>query len=294
MRRYLPTRGALAHEMMFATASVQANFDYADEADMAAKLRVAMGISPIVSAIFANSSLSEGKSNGFVSRRLYAWEHTDPDRTGLLPLVFERDFGYRDYVEWALDVPMFFIVRGEHYEPTGRKTFRAFLREGHHELRPSLGDFERHLTTLFPDVRLKRYIEVRGADAVPPGLTCSLPALWKGILYQADARAQAWDLIADHTQAQREAARADVARRGLAAAFAGRPVLELARELAEIAREGLRRLAHRGRRDPDESAYLDPIFEHLDLGMSPGQIVLERWEGEWARSLDRLIEHARY
>jgi glutamate--cysteine ligase len=294
MRRYLPTRGALAHEMMFASATVQANFDYADEADMAAKLRVAMGVSPIVSAIFANSSLSEGKANGFVSRRLHAWEHTDPDRTGLLPLVFERDFGYRDYVEWALDVPMFFIVRGEHHEATGRKTFRAFLQQGHQELRPTLGDFDRHLTTLFPDVRLKRFIEVRGADAVPPGLTCSLPALWKGILYQADARAQAWDLVADSTQAQREAARGEVARRGLSAAFAGRPVLGLARELTEIAREGLRRIAHRGRRDPDESAYLDPIFQQLDLGMSPGQIVLERWEGEWARSLDRLIEHARY
>jgi glutamate--cysteine ligase len=294
MRRYLPSRGALAHEMMFATATVQANFDYADEADMAVKLRTAMGISPIVSAIFANSSLSEGKANGFVSRRLHAWEHTDPDRTGLLPLVFERDFGYREYVEWALDVPMFFVVRGEHYEPTGQKTFRAFLRQGHQGLRPTLGDFDRHLTTLFPDVRLKRFLEVRGADAVPPGLTCSLPALWKGILYQADARARAWDLVAHSTQAQREAARADVARRGLAAVFAGRPVLGLARELAEIAREGLRRIAHRGRRDPDESGYLDPIFEHLDLGMSPGQIVLERWEGEWARSLDRLIEHARY
>jgi len=294
MRQYLPSRGALAHEMMFATATVQANFDYADEADMAEKLRVAMGVSPIVSAIFANSSLSEGKPNGFVSRRLHAWEHTDPDRTGLLPLVFERDFGYRDYVEWALDVPMFFVVRGEHYEPTGAKTFRAFLREGHQGLRANLEDFDRHLTTLFPDVRLKRYIEVRGADAVPPGLTCSLPALWKGILYQPEARAQAWELVADITQAQREAARADVARHGLAAVFAGRPVLALARELAEIAREGLRRIGHRGRRDPDESSYLDPVFEQLDLGMSPGQIVLERWEGEWARSLDRLIEYARY
>jgi glutamate--cysteine ligase len=294
MRRYLPSRGSLSQEMMFATATVQANFDYADEADMAAKMRLAMGVSPIVSAIFANSSLASGKPNGFISRRLHTWEHTDPDRTGLLPFVFEPDFGYRDYVDWALDVPMFFIVRGERYEPADGKTFRAFLQQGHRGLRATLGDFDRHLTTLFPDVRLKQYIEVRGADAVPPGLTCSLPALWKGILYQADARAEAWDLVADSTQAQREAARADVARRGLAAVYAGRPVLELARELAEIARKGLRRIAHRGRRDPDESAYLDPIFEQLDCGSSPGRIVLDRWEGEWARSLDRLIEYARY
>jgi glutamate--cysteine ligase len=294
MRRYLPARGALSHEMMFATATVQANFDYADEADMVSKLRTAMGVSPIISAIFANSSLSEGKANGFVSRRLHAWEHTDPDRTGLLPFVFEPEFGYRRYVEWALDVPMFFIVRGERYLPAEGKSFRRFLHEGHAGLRPTLADFDRHLTTLFPDVRLKQFIEVRGADAVPPGLTCSLPALWKGILYDAQAREAAWQLVAGTTQEQREAGRSDVSRRGLAASFAGRPVLELAGALAGIAREGLRRIRHPGRRDPDEAGFLDAIFEQLELGASPGQIVLERWEGEWGRSLDRLIEYARY
>jgi glutamate--cysteine ligase len=143
-------------------------------------------------------------------------------------------------------------------------------------------------------VRLKRVIEVRGADAVPPGLTCSLPALWKGLLYDAGAREAAWRLVARSTHEEREAARAEVARRGLAARFAGRRVLELARELAGIGREGLRRIGHAGRRDPDESAYLDPIFEQLELGVSPGQAVVDRWEGEWGRSLDRLIEYARY
>ena len=183
MRSYLPQRGPLALEMMFATATVQANFDYADEADMVAKLRTAMGVSPLVSAIFANSSLSEGKANGFVSRRLHIWEHTDPDRTGLLEFVFEPDFGYRRWVEWALDVPMFFVQRGERYTPAQGTTFRRFLAEGFAGERALLADFDLHLTTLFPDVRLKRFIEVRGADAVPPDLTCSLPALWKGILY---------------------------------------------------------------------------------------------------------------
>jgi glutamate--cysteine ligase len=294
MRRYLPGRGALSTEMMHATATVQANFDYRDEADMATKMRMAMGVTAIVSAVFANSSLSEGKANGFISRRLHAWVHTDPDRTGLLPMVFEPGFGYRRYVEWALDVPMFFVVREGRYEPADGMTFRQFMKRGHAELRPTLADFDRHLTTLFPEVRLKHIIEVRGADAVPPGLTCSLPALWKGLFYDADAREAAWELVRGSSQEEREAARSDVARRGLAADFAGRPVLELARELAGMAREGLRRIGHAGRRDSDETAYLDPIFEQLELGASPGQIVLEHWEGDWQRSPSRLIEYARY
>jgi glutamate--cysteine ligase len=294
MRRYLPTRGPLALEMMFATATVQANFDYADEADMVVKLRTALALSPIVSAIFANSSLSEGKANGFVSRRLHIWQHTDPDRTGLLPMVFEPDFGYRRYVDWALEVPMFFVIRDGEYLPAHGTRFGDFVRDGLHGHRATIRDFDQHLTTLFPDVRLKRVIEVRGTDAVPPGLTCSLPALWKGILYDAQARAAAWDLVAHTSAEERQAARADVARRGLAARYSGEPVRELAAELARIASGGLRRIAHAGQRDPDERPFLDPILEQLALGASPGQIVVDRWEGEWGRSMDRLIEYARY
>jgi glutamate--cysteine ligase len=294
MRSYLPARGSLSLEMMYATATVQANYDFSDEADMVAKMRTALAVSPIVSAIFANSSLSEGKANGFVSRRLHIWQHTDPERTGLLPFVFEPDMGYRRYIEWALDVPMFFFVREGSYHPAGGMTFRRFLREGWGEQRATFADFDRHLTTLFPEVRLKHVIEVRGADAVPPGLTCSLHALWKGILYDAEALEAAWRLVGDATQEEREAARSEVSRRGLAAHYAGRPMLELAGELARTASEGLRRIGHAGRRDPDESSFLDPVFEQLATGASPGQIVLERWEGEWQRSPDRLIEYARY
>jgi len=294
MRRYLPTRGALALEMMFATATVQANFDFADEGDMVAKMRMAAAVSPIVSALFANSSLSEGKANGYISRRLHTWQQTDPDRTGLLPMLFEPDFGYRRYVEWALDVPMFFVVRDGAYRAADGMTFRRFLERGFGEARATLGDFDAHLTTLFPDVRLKRWIEVRGADAVPPGLTCSLPALWKGLLYDAAARKAAFDLVAHCSFEEREAARVDVSRRGLSASYAGHPVLELARNLAEIARGGLSRIAHAGRRDADETGYLDPVFERVGDGTSPGQLVVDRWEGEWGRSMDRLIEYARY
>jgi len=294
MRSYLPTRGSRGLSMMFQTATVQANFDYASEADMVEKLRVSLAISPIVSAIFANSSLSDGAANGYISKRLAAWEDTDPDRTGMLPIAFEPDFGYRSYVEWALDVPLFFVVRDGRYEPGNGLTFRRFMREGHGELRATLADFDRHLTTLFPDVRLKNIIEVRGADAVPPGLTCSLPALWKGLLYDAEARAAAWDLVASSTHETRLAARGDVARRGLAAEYRGRSVLDLARELSEISRGGLLRIGHAGASEPDECSFLGPVFEQLERGISPGQVVLECWEGEWEKSLHRLIEYARY
>ena len=294
MREYLPTRGSMPLVMMFATATVQANFDFESEADMVEKMRVATSASPVVSAIFANSSVSEGAANGFVSRRLEAWHHTDPDRTGLLAMVFEPDFGFRRYIDWALGVPMFFIVRDGVYRPAGGRTFREFLTGGHGELRPTLADFDRHLTTLFPDVRLKRFIEVRGADAVPPGLTCSLPALWKGIFYEAGARRAAWELVSGASPDALDAARSDVARRGLSADFDGRPVLEVARDLLEIAREGLQRIAHAGSKDPDESRYLDPIAEQLALGASPGEVILRHWEADWKRSADRLIEYARY
>jgi glutamate--cysteine ligase len=294
MRRYLPTRGSQALTMMFATATVQANLDYESEQDMVVKVRTALGISPIVSAIFANSSLSESKANGFASKRLYTWADMDPDRCGMLPIAFEPDFGYRRYVEWALDVPMFFIVRNDRYRDATDRTFRQFLESGHGDARPTLADFDRHLTTLFPDVRVKRFIEVRGADAVPPGLICSLPALWKGVLYDEEARTEAWDLICDATQVEREAAGEAVARLGLGANYAGRPVLAMARKLTEIARDGLQRIAHGGAKAPDESAFLNPIFAQLALGKSPGQIVREHWEGEWDRSFDRLIEYARY
>jgi glutamate--cysteine ligase len=294
MRRYLPARGELALDMMHLTATVQANFDWSDEADMAAKLRTAMGVTPIVSAIFANSSVAGGKASGFVSRRLHIWRHVDPDRCGLLPFVFEPDLGYARWVEWALDVPLFFVLRGDRYLSPRGLTFRRFLAEGLDGERATIGDFERHLTTLFPEVRIKRVLEVRGADAVPPGLICALPALWKGLLYDAGACEAAWRLVADWSFEAREASLEAVARRGLAAEVAGLPVLGLARELVELAAQGLRRIGHAGRVDPDESGYLDPVREVLASGRSPGQVVLEHWEGEWRRSFARLIEYARY
>lgn len=294
MRRYLPTQGELALHMMHLTATVQANLDYASEADMASKMRTAMGISPIVSAIFANSSLSEGKPNGFISRRMHIWRHTDPGRCGLLPFVFEADFGYAQYVEWALDVPMFFVYRDGHYLPSHGASFRHFMERGMDGQRPTQDDWELHLTTLFPEVRLKRFLEVRGTDAVPAGLICALPALWKGVLYDEEACSAAWALVAERSFAWREAALEEVARQGLAAEVEGVKILGLARELVAIAREGLRRIGHAGQRDPDETGYLDPIDPFLEAGRSPGREILEHWEGAWSHSMPRLIEYARY
>jgi glutamate--cysteine ligase len=294
MHGYLPRRGELALHMMYLTATVQANLDFSDEADMVHKMRVATSVTPIVSAIFANSSLADGKVSGFASRRLEVWRHTDPDRCGILDFVFDEDFGYERYVEWALGVPMFFIRRQGRYLATPGLSFRSFLSKGWRGERPLLRDFATHLTTLFPEVRLKQVIEVRGADAVPAALTCSLPALWKGLLYDSEAGRAARQVVASWGAEELEDALHQVARHGLGARVGRWRILDLARELVGIASEGLSRIAHAGQRDRDECSYLDPIWEQLELGKSPGQVVAERWEGEWGRSLERLIEYARY
>ncbi len=294
MRAYLPTRGDLALDMMHATATVQANFDYADEADMIAKLRVALLATPIVSALFANSSISGGKENGYVSKRQMIWRDTDPDRCGLIPFAFDSDFGYARYTEWALDVPMFFVIRDGSYHPGNGTTFRRFLERGFEGLRPTLRDWDTHLTTLFPDVRLKRIIEVRGADTVPRELICALPAVWKGFLYDADACAAVWDLLEKTGVDELDAAQLDVAKRGLRAEMAGAKVLDLARELVGISSEGLRRIAEAGYSAQDERRFLEPLHEQIGKGRSPGEEIAERWRGEWGRNRERLIEATRY
>ena len=294
MRSYLPTKGDLALHMMHATGTVQANFDYRDEADMAKKMRTAMAISPVISALFANSSISEGKPNGFASRRIQIWRETDPDRCGILEFVFLPDFGYRHYIDWALDIPMFFVVRGDQYHPASHLTFREFMKSGLAGERATHADWDTHLTTLFPEIRLKRIIEVRGTDAVSRELTCALPAVWKGILYDADAREAAWSLAGGFSAAERDAGLADVARRGLAAEIAGRPVIELARELVAYSAAGLKAMASDGIAGPDEDGFLDPLGEVVERGRSPGEELAESWASEWDGSMDRLIDRAKY
>lgn len=294
MRSYLPTRGGLALDMMHATATVQANFDYQDEADMISKMRTALVATPIISALFANSSISGGKENGFVSKRLIIWRDTDPDRCGLLPFAFDPDFGYERYMNWALDIPLFFVVREGAYHAGDGVTFREFMAKGWHDLRPTVGDWDTHLTTLFPDVRLKRIIEVRGADTVPRDLICALPAVWKGILYDEGAREATWELLGKTSFTELDASQLDVAKRGLRAEFGNRKVLDLARELVTHSAEGLRAIAAAGETDQDERVFLEPLFEQIEKGKSPGEEIADRWRGEWGRSRQRLIKATRY
>jgi len=294
MRDYLPSRGVLALEMMHLTATVQANFDFSDEADMRSKMQVAMGVTPIVSALFANSSIAGGRVTGYASRRVRIWQETDPDRCGLQPFVFAPDFGYADYVDWALDIPMFFIVRGGNYLPLEGMPFRTFLEQGYQGHRASVADFELHLTTLFPEVRLKQVIEVRGADAVPSPLTCALPALWKGLLYDPEARAESWELVHAWSFGERVEFLAEAARAGLAAKMCGSRAVDLASALVDIAERGLERIGDTGRSGDNETSFLEPLRQQLRIGKSPGEWVRAQWEGPWKGSLSHLIDYARY
>jgi len=294
MRAYLPTRGGLALDMMHATATVQANLDYESEEDMIEKMRAALLATPIISALFANSSISGGKENGYISKRLIIWRDTDPDRCGLIPFVFDPDFGYARYMEWALDVPMFFVIRGGTYHPGDGTTFRQFMSMGFQDMRPTLRDWDTHLTTLFPDVRLKKIIEVRGADTVPRELICALPAVWKGILYDPEALAATWELLGSTTPEELDIAQVDVAKRGLRAEISGRSVLDMARELVAISDDGLARIAEAGFSKYDERGFLDPLREQIAKGKSPGEEIAESWRGEWGRNRERLIAATRY
>jgi glutamate--cysteine ligase len=197
-------------------------------------------------------------------------------------------------MEWALDVPMFFVIRGGTYHAGDGVTFRQFMEQGWHELRPTLGDWDTHLTTLFPDVRLKRIIEVRGADTVSRSLICALPALWKGILYDAGAREAVWEVLGGVSPSELDAGQLDVAKRGLRAEVADRKVLDLSRELVSISREGLGRIAAEVTSERNECGFLDPLFVQIEKGRSPGEEIAELWRGEWGCSRERLVEATRY
>lgn len=290
MRAYLPTRGKHALDMMLMTGTVQASYDWSSEEDMARKMRAAMSVSPLVTAMYANSFLVNGKDSGYASFRYEVWNHVDPDRCGLLPFVFDEDFGYRRWVEYVLDVPMFFIRREGRYIPASHMTFRAFLREGLEGHRANMGDFEDHLTTLFPEIRAKALIEVRGADACDTAMNAALPALWKGILYDDQALQAADELLAGMEFADRQALYDDVARKGLRARCAKGSVLELARELYSIAAEGLRRQACPHGDATDERPVIEPLAEVLESGRSPADRWRERWFGDLGQDPLAFVE----
>ena len=274
MRDYLPTKGRLASHMMKRTATVQANLDFDSEQTAAEKMRTALGVTSIVTALFAASPISEGKPNGYQTFRAAIWLEADEARCGLLPFAFQDGFGFRQYAEWALDIPMFFVVRRGTYHPAGDFTFRRFLREGFQGERATMGDWETHLSTLFPEVRLKRYIEVRGADAGPMDMALGLAALWRGILEDAEARRAAWTLVKNHSFAERETLRREVPRAGLRAKLGSRTMKELAQDLVAIAHQGLQRLPD----GPADAALLEPLAARAKSGRSPADDMLADYE----------------
>jgi glutamate--cysteine ligase len=279
MRTYFPAHGRqsrLAHYMMKQTATVQANFDYADEAEAVSKIRAASGVTSLVTALYAASPISEGRPNGFKTFRAAIWLETDEDRAGLLSCAFQPGFAFRDYVEWALDVPMFFVVRDGVYRPAEAMTFRRFLRDGFEGQTATMHDWEVHLSTLFPEVRLKRYIEVRGADATALPMAVGLAALWRGLLDEPDARAAAWALVDGHDFAAREALRRAVPREALGARLGRHSARDLTVELLRIARAGLVRLPG-GEAD---AALLEPLEAYAADGRSPADDLLDEFASE--------------
>jgi glutamate--cysteine ligase len=299
MREYLPRRGRRAHIMMKQTASVQINLDFSNEADAVDKMRTAMGLTPLVTALFANSPLLEGRLNGMMSYRGWAWRDTDPDRCGLLPFFFKDGFGFRDYLDYALDVPMFFFVQDGEWRPAGGMTFRKFIRKGADKRPATIADFELHLSTLFPEVRLKHYIEMRGADASDPASSLALATLWKGILYDGASRREAWELVRDMPFRRREKLLDEICRKGPAARItpggarysgapkAGVQVIEVLSDLIRLARQGLNNQGV-----PEEGGLLDRLDRLIaEEGGCPAHALIARWERQEGGDPAGMIEY---
>src|SRR5438874_9220887 len=277
MRDYMPKKGQLGLDMMLRTCTVQTNLDYLSEADMVRKFRVSLALQPIAVALFANSPFVEGRPSGFQSYRSFIWTDTDPDRCGTLPFVFEPGFGFERYVDYMLDVPMYFVYRDGRYIDVAGQSFRDFMARklpGLPGEAPRLNDWIDHLTTAFPEVRLKRILEMRGADGGPWSRLCALPALWVGLLYDKAALDACSELVKDWTHEEREFLRVEVPRRGLATPFRGRPLLALAQEVLEIASAGLRARATRDSSGEDETVYLDALREIIAEGRTPAEALL--------------------
>ncbi|MBF0463376.1 MAG: glutamate--cysteine ligase [Magnetococcales bacterium] len=298
MRRYLPSRGALSLDMMTRTATVQANLDFASEADMVDKCRLSMALQPLATALFANSPFLDGQPNGFLSYRAEIWRHTDPDRCGWLPFVFAPGFGFARYVEYALDVPMLFLYRQGQYHDAGGTPFRAFLAgrlprlPGQH---PTLADWETHLSTLFPDVRLKRYLELRGADAGNSATLCALPAFWKGLLYDRAALEAAWALVADWSLAERAQIHREVPRLALQTPIPrGGTLRTLAEQILPLAEAGLARQGRRNEMGCDETIYLRHLAQIVTSGLTPAERLLEAYRQRWHGSVDPLFREQEF
>jgi glutamate--cysteine ligase len=292
MRRHMPRVGTLGLDMMLRTCTIQVNLDYASEADMAQKFRVGLALQPLATALFANSPFTEGRPNGLLSYRSHIWSDTDPARTGMLPFVFEDGFGYERYLDYMLDVPMYFVYRDGTYIDAAGLSFRDFLDGNLSVLpgeKPTLEDWNDHLSTAFPEVRLKTFLEMRGADGGPWNRICALPALWVGLLYDQGALDAAWDLVKGWSIEDRQALRDSVPRLALDAPLPGGGKLrDIAAEVLDIAGAGLTARARLNKAGDNESGFLDPLREIVRTGKVPAQVLLDRYEGAWAGDVSRV------
>ncbi len=292
MTRYMPRVGSRGLDMMYRTATIQVNLDFASEADMVQKLRVSLALQPIATALFASSPFTEGRPNGFKSMRSEVWRDTDPARTGLLPFVFEPGMGYEAYVDYALSVPMYFVYREGRYIDVAGCSFKDFMAgrlPGLEGVYPTLDDWSDHLTTLFPEVRLKRFLEMRGADGGRWGRIVALSAFWVGLLYDETALAGAWDLVKDWTGEERDELRRNVPRLALETQFRGRTVRDLAREVLMLSRIGLRNRRRIDRLYQDETIYLAPLEDAVARGLTCADELLSRYHGRWQGSVEPLF-----
>ena len=294
MLNYMPNVGSLGLDMMLRTCTIQVNLDYASEADMVKKFRVGLALQPAATALFANSPFTEGKPNGYKSFRSHIWEDTDPDRTGMLPFVFEDGFGYERYCDYMLDVPMYFVYRDGRYIDVAGESFRAFLEGKLPQMpgeKPRLTDWTDHLSTAFPEVRLKSFLEMRGADGGRWGKICALPALWVGLLYDSQSLDAAWDLVKHWTIEQREKLRHEVPRLALDAATPdGETMGEFSGRVLDIAAAGLSRRAQLNSAGDNEGGFLDPLRDVVATGMTPADRLLARFHGEWKGDVSHIYE----
>jgi glutamate--cysteine ligase len=295
MLKHMPRVGSMGLDMMLRTCTIQVNLDYASEADMVKKFRVGLALQPLATALFANSPFTEGKPNGMQSYRSHIWSDTDPHRTGMLPFVFEDGFGYERYVDYMLDVPMYFVFRDGQYIDAAGQSFRDFLNGELPALPgelPSSDDWIDHLSTAFPEVRLKSFLEMRGADGGPWNRICALPAFWVGLLYDQSALDAAWDLVKHWTMDEREGLRSAVPREGLSTLLPdGRTLLALAGEVLDIASAGLTARGRLNASGDNESGFLDPLREVVAAGKSPAASLLEAYQGQWGGDMREVYRY---
>lgn len=293
MTEYMKKVGTMGLDMMYRSCTVQVNLDWSSESDMVKKFRTSVALQPVVTALFANSPFTEGKPNGYLSYRSHVWTDTDKARTGMVPFVFESGFGYERYVDYALDVPMYFVHRDDQYHDVTGKSFRDFMAgklEGFEGEMPTIGDWSNHLTTIFPEVRIKKYMEMRGADSGPWNTICTMPATWVGLLYDGGVLDAAWDMVKNWTSDEREQLRWDVPKQGLNAQIGRLKVKDIAREMVDMSRAGLKARAMTDGVGADETIFLAGLEEILDKGKTRAEDQLDAYHGRWNESVKPIYD----